>query len=55
MSLAARGARNMDDGKELIDDEDVKAQLRRQAQMVYLKAILAAGALTLIFLVVPIR
>ena len=55
MSLAARGARNMDDGKELIEDEDVKAQLRRQARWIYLKAILAGGALTLIFLSIPGR
>ncbi len=45
----------MDTGKELINDENVKAQLRRQARMVYLKAILAAGALTVIALIIPVR
>ncbi len=55
MNLAARGARNMDTGIELIDDEDVKTQLRRQARMVYLKAILAAGALTVLVLIIPVR
>ncbi len=55
MNLAARGARNMDTGKELIDDEGVKAQLRRQARMVYLKAILAAGVLTVIILIISVR
>jgi hypothetical protein len=55
VNLAARGTRNMDTGKELIEDEDVKAQLRRQARWVYLKAILAASALTVICLLIPGR
>ena len=55
MNLAARGARNMDNGIELIEEEDAKAQLRRQARAVYLKAIVAAGALTALVLVIPIR
>ena len=55
MSLAARGARNMDSGIERIEEDDVKAQLRRQARRVYLKAILAAAALTLLCLAIPIR
>jgi hypothetical protein len=45
----------LDAGIETIEDEDVKAQLRRQARLVYLKAILAAGALTLLCLAIPIR
>jgi hypothetical protein len=45
----------MDDGEEAIEDEDVKAQLRRQARRVYLKAILAASALTLLVLAIPTR
>jgi hypothetical protein len=55
VNLAARGARNMDSGKELIEEEDVKVQLRRQARRVYLKAILAAGALTVVCLLIPGR
>jgi hypothetical protein len=55
VNLAARGARNLDTGKEAIEDADVRAQLRRQARWVYLKAIAAACALTLICLAIPIR
>jgi len=55
VNLAARGARNMDAGKEFIEDEDVKAQLRRQARRVYAKAIVAACALTLVCLAIPGR
>jgi hypothetical protein len=55
VNLAARGARNMDNGIEMIDEEDVKAQLRRQARAVYLKAIVAACVLTALVLVIPIR
>ena len=55
MNLAARGVRNMDAGIEPIEEEGVKAQLRRQARRVYVKAIVAAGVLTVVFLLIPIR
>ena len=45
----------MDNGIELIEEEDAKKQLRRQARTVYLKAIVAAGVLTALVLVIPIR
>ena len=54
MSLAARGARNLDDGIEAINDKDVRDQLQRQARRVYLKAVLAAAAVTLLCLAIPI-
>jgi len=55
VNLAARGARNLDSGKESIEDADVRAQLRRQARVVYFKAILAASALTVACLLIPGR
>jgi hypothetical protein len=45
----------LDEGIETIENKDVKAQLRRQARLVYLKAILAGGALTLLCLLIPVR
>lgn len=45
----------MDNGSELIEEEDVKNQLRQQARTVYLKAIAAACVLTALVFVIPIR
>ena len=45
----------MDEGIERIDEADVDTQLRRQARQVYLKAILAAGVLTLLCMSIPVR
>jgi hypothetical protein len=45
----------LDNGIETIEDKDVRAQLRRQARLVYLKAILAGVALTLLCMMVPAR
>ena len=53
MGLAARGARNMDNGVEVIEDAAVLARVRRQARSVYLKAILAGLVLTALFLLLP--
>jgi hypothetical protein len=55
VNLAARGARNMDNGKEFIQEEPVKAQIRRQARMVYIKSLGLAVALTVICLLVPVK
>ncbi len=55
MSLAARGARNMDNGKEFIQEDFIKAQIRRQARMVYIKSFGLAIALTVICLLVPVK
>lgn len=46
MALAARGARNLDDGEVPIGDEDEKAKLRLQARAVYLEATIIAALLT---------
>ena len=45
----------MDEGIERIGEADVDAQLRRQARQVYLKALVAAGVLTLLCLSIPVR
>lgn len=44
--MAARGARNLDDGELTIEDKALRARLRRQATKVYVESILAALALT---------
>ncbi len=46
MALAARGARNMDDGEEVIGDEGERRKLRLQARAVYLEATIIAALLT---------
>jgi hypothetical protein len=53
VSLAARGARNMDSGIERIEDEELARQLRNQAQRIYIKAAPIAAALTALSLFVP--
>ncbi len=54
MALAARGARNMDDGPEKITDPEALAQVRRQAARVYLKSIALGLALALAFFLLPV-
>jgi hypothetical protein len=44
----------MDEGIELVRD-DVRTQLNRQARQVYIKAILFAGAVTVIAVAIPHR
>jgi hypothetical protein len=46
VGLAARGARNMDDGEQAIDDEVERKRLRLQARAVYLEATFIAALLT---------
>ncbi len=53
MSLAARGARNLDTGVEKLEDEELEAQFRRLARKVYLESILAGVLLTALFLLIP--
>ena len=54
VGLASRSSRNLDDKIEKIDDEVELAQVRRQARKVSIQAFLAAIALTLIALALPI-
>ena len=53
MNLAKRGARNMDDGIEQIEDQSVVDQARRQARRVLAKSVLLGAALTLAALLLP--
>ena len=46
MTLAARGARNMDRGEEKIDDRAECESLRTQARRINRRAILVAALLT---------
>jgi hypothetical protein len=55
VNLAARGARNMDNGKEFIQEDPVKAQIRRQARQVYIKSFVLAVVLTGVCLLVPVK
>jgi hypothetical protein len=48
--LASRGLRDLDDGPQTISDADEAAQIRRQAQAVYVKAFVSAAILTAIAL-----
>ena len=54
MNLAARGSRNLDDGVEKIANKDEVMQLRRQGLKVHGESILAAAALTMFFVAIPI-
>lgn len=51
--MAARGARNMDNGVEQLEDDELKAQLRRLARKVYVESIVAGAVLTLVLLLLP--
>jgi hypothetical protein len=53
VGLAARGARNMDNGIEEIKDEAVLQQVRGQARKVNIKSALLATVLTIAILVIP--
>jgi hypothetical protein len=48
--LASRGRRDLDGGEEAIIDAAEAAQIRRQAQAVYVKAFVSATILTAIAL-----
>jgi hypothetical protein len=54
VSLAARGARNMDSGVENLDDDELKEQLRRLARKVYVESVLTGIVLTALFLLIPL-
>jgi hypothetical protein len=51
--LAARGARNMDDGIEPVEDEQDRRVLRRQARLVYIQTSAAAIVPTALGLIMP--
>jgi hypothetical protein len=53
VSLAARGARNLDAGDERIDDEAERAALARQARRVHVQAVTAGVALTILSFFAP--
>jgi hypothetical protein len=46
VKLASRGQRDMDGGQQAITDAAEAAQVRRQAQAVYIKAFISAAILT---------
>ena len=54
VGLASRSSRNLNDKIEKIEDDAELAQVRRQARKVNIDAFLAAIALTVIALVLPI-
>lgn len=54
MNLARRGLRNLDDGNHRITDPAELAVVRRQARKVYLESLLAAAAITVLALAIPI-
>ncbi len=53
MRLAARGARDLDGGEEIVSDPFLLAQLRRQAREVHVESTLLAVALTGLALLIP--
>jgi hypothetical protein len=54
VSLAARGARNMDRGVENLEDEKLKEQLRRMARRVYVESVVTGLVVTLLFVLLPL-
>jgi len=52
VSLASRGLCDMDEGAERLSDESELRQIRRQARMVHVKALMAAVVLTAVSLLV---
>jgi hypothetical protein len=53
ISLAARATRNMDQGEERIDDENLIEQLQRKSQHINRRALITALAITLVTLIFP--
>jgi hypothetical protein len=53
VSLAARGARNMDTGIEEIKNEAILRQVRRQARKVNIQSAIVGAVLTLLLLLIP--
>ena len=53
VGLAAQGQRDLDRGSEAVADPWLMSQLKRQAREVVIEAVLAAGVLTGVALVLP--
>jgi hypothetical protein len=53
IALAARGACNLDAGEETLDDENLVARLRLKSRLIHRRALVTAGAITLLTLVFP--
>lgn len=53
IALAATGKRNMDAGEESLDDENLIEQLRVKARRINRRALITAGAITLLALLYP--
>jgi uncharacterized membrane protein len=53
IALAARGARNMDVGDEVIEDRALAARLREKAAAIHRRALLVAAAITFVVLAFP--
>jgi hypothetical protein len=51
--MAARGTRNMDDGEESIDDENLIDQLRAKARRINRRALVTAVAITILTIAFP--
>lgn len=55
MVLAARGARNLDTGIEVVADPTLASAARRQARRVHLLAAVTAVVATLLLTLLPLR
>ena len=55
VALAAQGVRDMDAGREALDDPAASRQINRQARKVIAESLLAAALLTLAALALPRR
>lgn len=53
MRLAARGARDLDDGEQAVNEPFMVAQLRRQAREIHIESVLLGVALTGLVLLMP--
>jgi hypothetical protein len=53
IALAATGKRNMDAGEESLEDENLIAELRAKARRINRRALVTAGAITLLALLFP--
>jgi hypothetical protein len=53
IALAAMGKCNMDEGEETLDDENLIEQLRAKARRINARALITAGAITVLALLFP--
>ena len=53
MNLASRGLRDMDTGKEKIEEADIQATIRRQAQTVVRLSFVYSLIATLVVVLIP--